>query len=266
MYRVIQLIFLFTIALSYGQIDTVMKSDSKPAMKIEIWSDIVCPWCYIGKRRFEQALDSFEHKQYIEVEYKSFQLDPQMETDTSITVQQYLADKKGIDIDQAQEMTIRVEGVAASLGLDYDFERAIPINTLKAHGLLHYAKTVNKQLELKERLMKAYFIEGQNCDDNETLLKLAMEIGLDTAASKNVLEQDSYGKAVQSDILEARSLGLRGVPFFVFNRKYGISGAQELDAFIKTIEEAYADWRKDNPIQKLEIIEGDVCEPGGECK
>jgi predicted DsbA family dithiol-disulfide isomerase len=235
-------------------------------MKIEIWSDIVCPWCYIGKRRFEEAYENFEHKAFIDVKYKSYQLDPQMQTDTSISVTQYLADKKGIPMDQAEQMAINVSGVAATLGLNYDFDNAIPINTLKAHGLLHYAKTEGKQIELKERLMKAYFIEAQNCDDTETLIRLAGNVGLDTTRAKQVMESNEFGKEVQGDISEAVQLGLRGVPFFVFDRKYGISGAQAAETFTETLEKAYADWRKDNPIQKLEIIEGEVCEPGGVCE
>lgn len=235
-------------------------------MKVEIWSDVVCPWCYIGKRRFELALDQFEHKSKIEIEWKSFQLDPTMETNTSISVYQYLADKKGITLDHAQQMGDQVTSVASELGLEYNIENAIPVNTLKAHEVLHFAKDYNKQDELKELLLKAYFIESKNLDDEITLIDIAKNVQLDTQLLKKALDNRTYAKAVQDDIVLGKEFGLQGVPFFVFNRKYGISGAQEVKAFQETLNESFNDWYQEKSNEKLQMKEGKACSTdGGNC-
>lgn len=234
-------------------------------MKVEIWSDVVCPWCYIGKRRFEAALEEFEYADHLDIEWKSYQLDPEMETDTSVSIAQYLADKKGMSIDQAEEMMEHVSGVAANVGLEYHLDQAIPINTYQAHSLLHYAKSVGKQGEMKERIMKAYFTESKNLDDKAILVALAKEVGLDTDEVTNILENKTFHKAVKADIMEAYQLGLRGVPFFVIERKYGISGAQETKVFLQSLEKAYEEWIKENPQVNLETIDGKICKPDGSC-
>lgn len=234
-------------------------------MKVEIWSDIVCPWCYIGKRKFEMALNEVEFKEFIEVEYKSYQLDPNMETDTSKSIAQYLSDAKGISLSDAEKMGKRVSQVASSVGLQYDLSKTIPINTLQAHGLLHYAKSKGKQLELKERLMKAYFIETLNLDDTDILVRLATEIGLDKIEAESALINNTYKDAVQKEIYEGVQLGLTGVPFFVFDRKIGISGAQAPGTFKKALKKSYADWSK-NQTTELKIIDGKVCKPNGKCE
>ncbi len=240
------------------------KSDLK--MKVEIWSDIVCPWCYIGKRRFEEALSKFEGAEFIEVEYKSYQLSPDTKTDTSINIYEYLAQKKGIDLDQSEAMHEHVTAIAESVGLDYNFDKTIPINTLKAHCMLHFAKKDGKQLITKERLMKAYFTEGKNLDDINTLIELGLELNLDTVALKTSLESKQYEELVKKDIMDAYQLGVRGVPFFVFDRKYGVSGAQESEAFLQTLQESLIEWKKNNPEAKLEVINGKICTPDGKCE
>ncbi len=235
-------------------------------MKIEIWSDIVCPWCYIGKRKFEQALSSFEHAKDVIIEYKSYQLDPSMQTDTKISIAQYLSDKKGIDLTQAQQMLQQVSTVASSVGLAYQLEKTIPINTLKAHAVLHYAKTVGKQTLLKERLMKAYFIETLNLDDTGVLIQLASEVGLDEKSVSDVIEQNLFAKEVQFDIQEGVNLGLQGVPFFVFNRKYGVAGAQDVTVFLQTLQKAFDEWQKDYSKTTLKTIDGKTCSVDGNCE
>lgn len=234
-------------------------------MKIEIWSDVVCPWCYIGKRRLEEALNSFPHRDRLHIEWKSYQLDPQMETDTSLNIHQYLADKKGMSLAQAKAMGDNVTQVAAEVGLSYDFSKTIPVNTIKAHRLLHYAATVQKQDETKEALLHAYFTAGDNLDDNPTLVRISEAIGLDPAAVSKVLESDAYMSEVQADIREGVQLGLRGVPFFVFDRKYGISGAQQTEVFTQTLEKSFTEWLEANPQSDLQVIEGKVCTPDGVC-
>lgn len=235
-------------------------------MKLEIWSDVVCPWCYIGKRRLEAALSEFTHKKEVIIEWKSYQLDPEMETDINVSIYDYLSDRKGIPYDQAEAMGHNVSAVAHDMGLDYNLDKTIPVNTLQAHEVLHFAKDHNLQNETKERLLKAYFIEGQNLDDRSTLLKLAQEVKLDREQLLDSLEKKDYASAVQEDIKVAREFGVRGVPFLVFNRKFGISGAQTKEEFLKTLNESYADWKKNQSEEKLIISKGKVCKPDSTCE
>lgn len=239
--------------------DTVMK------MKVEIWSDVVCPWCYIGKRRFESAMAQFPHAEYIEVEWKSYELMPDGKTDTTVSIYELLSKKYNVSLSEAKGMCANVTEVASELGLDYRFDQVHATNTINAHCLLHFAHEQGKQDAMKERLLRAYFTEGKNVDDIPTLLALAKEVGLDTNGLQEALESGKYRGAVKADITEGHQLGLRGVPFFVMNRKFGVSGAQESKAFLQTLEKAYADWRKDNPEVKLEMTEGKVCKPDGTC-
>mgnify|MGYP006118342355 CR=1 FL=1 len=235
-------------------------------MKIEIWSDVVCPWCYVGKRRLEVALKEFEHRNEVVIEWKSYQLDPEMETDTNLSIYEYLAERKGIPYDQAESMGDNVSAVAHEMGLNYNLDKTIPVNTLQAHEVLHFAKIHNLQSETKERLLEAYFVEGKNLDDRPTLIKLAQEVGLNTKKLVNYLENNAYVSSVQADIKLGKEFGLRGVPFFVFNRKFGISGAQTKEEFLKTLKESYNDWKKDQPEVKLKMTEGKVCKPDGTCE
>ena len=234
-------------------------------MKIEIWSDVVCPWCYIGKRRLESALEEFEYREEITIEWKSYQLDPEMQTDTSLSIYDYLSKRKGIPYDQAIAMGKNVTEVAKEEGLDYNLDQTIPVNTLQAHEVLHFAKAYELQTEMKERLLKAYFIEAQNLDDRSVLLDLAEEVGLDQSKLSIDLQRDTYAPQVQEDIQLGREFGLSGVPFFVFNRKFGISGAQTKEAFLKTLNESYTDWKKEQAPTKLKMTEGKICKPDGTC-
>jgi predicted DsbA family dithiol-disulfide isomerase len=234
-------------------------------MKIQIWSDVMCPFCYIGKRRFEQALQQFEHKDAIEIEWKSFQLNPNLVTDTSININQYLADIKGITLDHAQQMNQQVTQMAAEVGLTYDFDKAIVANSFDAHRFAHLAKQNGLSDEAEEALFNAYFTEGKNIADHDTLAELGEKIGLDKAEVHHTLNGNKFAVNVQQDIVQAQQLGIRGVPFFVMDNKYGVSGAQEIPTFVETIEKAYGEWAATNPQQKLNIIEGNSCEIGGNC-
>jgi len=232
-------------------------------MKVEIWSDVMCPFCYIGKRRFEDALQKSAHKDEIEVEWKSFQLNPNMVTSPDTNINQYLAKVKGWSIEQAEEMNAYVTNMAAEAGLTYNFDKAVVANSFKAHRFTHLAKQHGLGDAAEEQLFKAYFTDGKNTDDIDTLIELGKAIGLDAAEVKQTLESDAYAGEVQQDITEARRLGISGVPFFVLDRKYGISGAQSPDVFEGTIEKAFAEWQQENP--KLDIIEGESCGPDGNC-
>lgn len=210
-------------------------------MKIEVWSDIVCPFCYIGKRRLEHALEAFPEQDKIEIQWKSFQLSPHVKTDPSINIHQYLAKHKGISVSEAERLNDYVTQMAADVGLTYRFDKAIPANTFNAHRALHFAKAHGKQGEIKEQLMHAYFLDGKNIDDISTLTTLAAEAGLDPVKLSEVLNGTTYSEEVNADISEAHSLGVRGVPFFVFDRKYAVSGAQAADVFSQVLEKSFSE-------------------------
>ena len=203
-------------------------------MKVEIWSDIVCPWCYIGKRRFETALADFDHP--VEIEWRSFQLDPEFPRGKAIPVYDALAEKFGGGREQVREMTGRVKDLAAIEGLDYDFEHGVMVNTFDAHRLAHHAKSQGLGPEMHERLMRAQLIEGQTLSDVDTLVRLAEEIGVEGAGP--VVTSDQYTADVDADIQQARLLGATGVPFFVLDRKYGVSGAQPAEVFAQALRQA----------------------------
>lgn len=213
-------------------------------MKIEIWSDIMCPFCYIGKKRFDDALAQFEHKDKVEVEWKSFMLSPDLKTDPTKNNNQFLAEHKGISLEEATGMNNYVTDMAAQAGLTYDFNKAIVANSFNAHRFSHFAKQYGKQNEAEEKLFAAYFTEGKNIDDAETLMAMVAELGLDVTKLANVMGSGAYAKDVMADIDEAQELGIRGVPFFVLNRKYAISGVQETAVFLDTLQKAFAEEAK----------------------
>ncbi len=234
-------------------------------MKIEIWSDLVCPFCYIGKTKFEAALNQFSDQNNIEIEWKSYQLMPELITDTSKNIDQILSETKGISLDQAKQMNDQAAKMGKNAGLEYNFEKAIVANTLKAHQLLHFAKVNGKQSEAEGLLFKGYFTDGKNIDDIPTLVELGSSIGLDTDALKAALENNTYVEEVRKDIIEAQQIGVRGVPFFVFNRKYAISGAQSVDSFKDMLKQSYDEWKTDHPEKVLEVTEGSSCSSNKEC-
>lgn len=204
-------------------------------MKVEIWSDVMCPFCYIGKRKFEQALDRFPGRDSVSVEWKSFQLNPAMVTDPSKSINHFLAEHKGISLAQAKQMNDRVTDMAAEVGLKYDFDKAVVANSFDAHRLSHFAKKYGKQDAVEERLFKAYFTEGKNTADHEVLTALAAEAGLDAEAVRTMLAGTEFSDDVNNDIYEAQQVGARGVPFFVFDNRYAVSGAQPTELFLQVL-------------------------------
>ncbi len=209
-------------------------------LSVEIWSDVVCPWCYIGKRRFENALAQFEHRDEVEVRYRSFELDPTTPRTVEGNATQRLADKYGVPLAQAEAMQQRVIEQAAGEGLDFRFDQARPGNTVDAHRLLHLAADRGRQAELKERLLLAYFTEGEPIGDVDTLVRQAGQAGLDEAEARSVLESDKYLADVRDDQATARAFGISGVPFFVLDRKFGVSGAQPAEVLLSALRQAYA--------------------------
>lgn len=214
-------------------------------MTIEIWSDVVCPFCYIGKRKFEAALAQFEHKDQIQVIWKSFQLDPTHDSKKVISLEEVLM-AKGFSAERAKTLNEQATLIAEQVGLTYHLDQAKYVNTFNAHRFIHFAKQVGKQEEAEESLFAAYFTEGKNIDDTATLLELGQSMGLDTHQLSEALANDSFHEEVRTDIYEAQQLGISAVPFFVLNRKYGISGAQAPETFLKKIQVAFEEWSKEN--------------------
>jgi predicted DsbA family dithiol-disulfide isomerase len=198
-------------------------------IKVDVWSDIACPWCYIGKRKFEAGVEAFGGE--VEVEYHSFELAPDTPVDFAGSEIDFLVKHKGMSAAQVRPMLDRVAGIAAEVGLDYDFDALQHTRTVKAHQLLHYAKHHGKQLEATERLLRAYFVEGRHVGRDEDLADLAAEIGLDRAEALRSLEADEYLDDVRADQDQAVRFGIQGVPFYVVDGKYGVSGAQSAETF-----------------------------------
>jgi predicted DsbA family dithiol-disulfide isomerase len=235
-------------------------------MKVEIWSDVVCPWCYIGKRRFEAALARFEHRDEVEVVWRSYELDPSAPPERTGGLVEHLAAKYHVSREQAASMHDRVQQAAESVGVDYRVDIARPGNTFDAHRLIHLGTDRGLGDQVKEAMLAAYQSQGEPIGDHEALVRIAVGAGLDDAEVRDVLGSDRYADAVRRDEWEASDLGVQGVPFFVVDRRYGISGAQPDELFLQALERA---WAERQP--KLEAlvpdgatpVVGDACGPDG---
>jgi predicted DsbA family dithiol-disulfide isomerase len=211
-------------------------------LRVDIWSDIACPWCYIGKRRIEAALAEMEHRDEVQVVYRSFELDPAAPpVAPKSDYAERLAKKYGSTLADARARLDRVMELAAVEGIEIRYDRIQPGNTFDAHRLLHYAEARGQQLVVKERLMRAYFTEGAAIGDREVLVKLAAEVGLDGSEVSTVLAGQAFSKEVRADEDEARAHGISGVPFFVFGGKYGVSGAQPASALLQVLEKSWSE-------------------------
>jgi predicted DsbA family dithiol-disulfide isomerase len=206
---------------------------------LEVWSDVVCPWCYIGKRRLEEAFENFEHRDDVQVVWRSFELDPAAPKHSPLTGRERLAAKYGVSLQEADAMQARVTGFAAGEGLSYRLDLARPANTFDAHRLLHFAKARERQGDLQERLMKAHFMEGAALGDPETLVSLAAEAGFDADAVRAVVLGDAHAEDVRADEERALQLGIRGVPFFLAAGRYGASGAQPAAVLLDLLRKAW---------------------------
>jgi predicted DsbA family dithiol-disulfide isomerase len=217
-------------------------------MNVEIWADIACPWCYIGKRRFEAALAQFAHRDQVEVTWRSYQLDPDAPRISKKTLNEVLAEKHGMSTARAVALNNQMTELAAKEGLEYHFERTRYGNSFDAHRLIHLAATHHLQGEMEERLFKAYFTEGAALGETETLVKLAVEAGLDSEEARAVLTGETYANEVRADTQRARQLGIGGVPFFAIDETYGISGAQPSAVLKEALERA---WNESHPLIKV---------------
>jgi len=252
--------------LKTKEADGNMASQTNKKMKVEIWSDVMCPFCYIGKRKFEAALGTFENRDNIEIVWKSFQLQPGLKTDPSKSTVQHLAESKGWSMDQTRETIKYVTDMAEIVGLHYNFDKAVVANSFDAHRFIQFAKTKGKGDAAEEGLFKAYFTEGKNTADHAVLIQLGNEIGLDVDAVKQVLQGSDFTAEVNRDISESQQLGVSGVPFFVFDRKYAVSGAQDSKVFLENLNKAWKEHAAANPGALDKTNTGAVCTPDGECK
>ncbi len=223
-------------------------------VKVEIWSDVVCPWCYVGKRNFETALMGFSHADQVTVEWKSYELDPGSPARVGLTMSQILQRKYGMTEDQADKANARMTELAAGVGLDYQLDRVQAGNTFDAHRLIHLAASRGRADAMKERLLAAYFTEGQSIGDPAVLAKLAVEVGLDPSEAESTLHSDAFASEVRLDESRATSIGVRGVPYFVIDESLGVSGAQPADVLLGALERA---WSDSHPITLVNDEDGD---------
>ena len=235
-------------------------------MKVEIWSDVMCPFCYIGKRHFEQAIEKLPFKNEIEVDWKSYQLNPEYHNTSNETVYDYLSRSKGMPIEQAKQMTKQVSDMAANAGLTIDFDKNIPANTFDAHRLIHLAAKHGLQDLAEEKLFEAHFVNSKNIGEYNVLVELAIQIGLDKSEAESVLKSDQFAEAVRYDVYESQNLGIRGVPYFVMDRKYGVSGAQPVQAFTDALTQSFTEWKEIQPKTTLTSLNKNndaICDENG---
>ena len=208
-------------------------------MKIEIWSDIMCPFCYLGKRKLERALEQFGNRDEVEIIWKSFQLNPAMKTEPGKSITEYLMEHKGWSREQTDSQHARLVQAAGEMGLLYDFDKAVVANSFDAHRLIQMAKSQGRGDAMEERLFKAYFSEGKHIADHGTLLQLGQDAGLDAGeVAATLADSEAFAAEVRADVREAQQLGVTGVPFFVLDRKFAISGAQDTSVFLRALEKA----------------------------
>ena len=208
-------------------------------LTVEIWSDVVCPWCYIGKRRFEAALERFEHREEVTVMWRSFELDPEASRDVHGTAAERLAGKFGMSQERALQLHAEMEERAAGEGLEYHMDQTKGGNSFDAHRMIHLAATYGHQADAKERLLRAYFTEGESLGVWDTLVRLMEEVGVDPVEARESLRLDKFAEDVREDEALAQQLGIQGVPFFVFDRRYGLSGAQPVETMLTALERAW---------------------------
>ena len=232
-------------------------------MKIEVWSDYVCPFCYIGKRKFEAALEQFAHADQVEVSYNAFELDPNSKAYDGQDYYEELAKKFG-SIEQVKQMTANVKEQAAQVGLNYDFDKMKPTNTFTAHRLTKFAEKEGKGNEMTEALLHAHFIDGKDIGSLDDLADIAQAVGLDSEQAKTVITDESQFKAdVEADLQAARDFQITGVPFFIFNRKYAVSGAQPQEAFLQALEQVWEEENKQSPFETIGSESDTVCTDDG---
>lgn len=231
------------------------------SMVIDVWSDIVCPFCYIGKRNLENALEQTGLSELVNVVWHSFELAPDTRTNLGATIYEELGKRKGWSTEQSKQIHKQMEQRAKESGLEFDFDQTVPANSFKAHRLLHLAKKHGVQDDVKESLLKGYFTDGKNIDDDAWLVETGKQFGLSDEEVRNALQSDDIEKEVREDIESARKLSIQGVPFFILNQKYALSGAQPVEVFVEALEKV----KEELGIQPLNSDDPAFCGPEGNC-
>ena len=237
-----------------------------PRMTVEIWSDVICPFCYIGKRKFETALAQLPNRDQLDVVWRSFQLQPDTQTDPARNAVHNLAEKKGWTLDVTRQAIDDVSARAKLEGLTFNYDRTVVANTFDAHRLAHFATTQGKGDAMQERLFQAYFVDGQNIADHASLTTLAADAGLPADAVRDLLSGDQFTADVHRDIDQAQRYGINGVPFFVFNHRYAVSGAQDSSIFLQALQQSLSEWAGTAATSSPPpAATGDICSPDGRC-
>ncbi|MFQ3576138.1 MAG: DsbA family oxidoreductase [Cytophagales bacterium] len=239
-------------------------SKNQNKMKIDIWSDVVCPFCYIGKQKLEKAILNSGLSKDVEVVWHSFQLDPDIPKGTSMNATDYLAKRKGWSKRDMEGIYAQLSQNGKANGIDFNFDKCLSFNTFDAHRLIHWSKTHNKSTDMKNALLKAYFSEGKDLSSASVLVQVCVDLGLDANEASEVLKSQAFEKETIQDFLEARQIGIRGVPFFLFNRKHSISGAVEDGVFERTLKKAFEEYKKSISMSGTST-DGAVCEPNAAC-
>lgn len=229
-------------------------------MNIEIWSDVMCPFCYLGKKNLEEALKLTNKGEDVNIEWKSFQLNPNL-GDDPISTYDYLAQMRGLNVNEIKGSFANIVASGKEKGIDFNFDTALVVNTAAAHRFIQLAKEKGKGDEAEEALFKAQFSDGKNVSSPEVLNEVGLSLGLSTEEIADAQINPKYQSSFEKDVYESRQIGVRGVPFFVFDRKYALSGAQPVELFAETLEKSFNEWK----LSKLEVIEGDACDIDGNC-
>ncbi len=232
-------------------------------MKVDIWSDIRCPFCYVGKKKFENALEQFSHKENVVVEWHSFQLDPSLITQPEKDNYEYFCERKGVSLEQAKTMYQHAKNAGNEVGIDFNFDESKVANSFRGHVLIQFAKTKNLANEMEEELFKAQFLDGKNIDDEKVLVEIGEKVGFTKDEIKNALTSDELAYKANQDMMMASQLGINAVPFFVFNDKYGVSGAQQPELFLEVLEKSWDEFSGGD--KGLNTIEGKSCDVDGNC-
>lgn len=232
-------------------------------MKVDIWSDVRCPFCYIGKHKFEKALNDFSNKEGVEVHWHSFELDRSLKTDPHANPIEHLAKAKGIGTEQVRQMMGNVVNAATEIDLTMNLDTGIVANSFHAHRLIQFSKTKGLANTVEEHLFKAYFVESKNIDDKETLVQIGITSGLNEEEVREVLSSEQFSQEVKADEVRAQQIGVQGVPFFVFNDKYAISGAQQPEVFLQALEQSWKEF--ENTEKPTLFAEGSSCDTDGNC-
>ncbi len=244
-----------------NKLENITPERQTETMVIDAWSDIICPFCYIGKRNLENALEQTGLTGLVNVVWHSFELAPAAQTNPGTTIYEVLGKRKGWSLEQSKQIHKQMEQRAKESGLEYDFDQTVPANSFKAHRLLHLAKEHGVQDDVKESLLRGYFTEGKHIDDEVYLLETGKHFGLNEDEVRNGLKSESTEKKVREDIRSARKLGIQGVPFLVLNQKYALSGAQPVEVFVEALEKV----KGEMGIQSHNSDEPAFCGPDGNC-